>query len=269
MGIRQTAAKGARAVLNGAGIEMTILRNATRRFGGVEFTWGEADAGYVRGGVREFVQDGKPVRFFIASETDEIQRVQRQGSFYEPEELAIISAHYTGGVFLDVGANVGNHAIYAALFLGAPRVIAIEPNPPAARILNYNLMLNGLTDRITHIPVGFGRESARAEARTIDHNLGATEMVVSADGAIQIVPGDEVITEDVSFIKIDTEGFELDVIAGLSRTIERCRPVMFIEVGPGNEPGFLSAMDQIGYRITEKFERYAEFANYLVEPQPG
>jgi FkbM family methyltransferase len=262
---RKSVEMRARAVLSKAGIEMLFLRNRARRYGGVEFTWGKPDPAHVRGGVCEFIHDGKCVRFFVASDTDDIGRFHRLGHFYEPEELAIIAAHYRGGVFVDVGANVGNHAVFAALFLGAPRVIAVEPNPPAGKILEINIMLNGLGERITHLPIGFGRGAAMARAETLNHNLGETLMVLDEAGPITILPGDDVLDEDIGFVKIDTEGSELDVIAGLAGTIARCKPIMFVEV-IGDGDGFRAVLDRIGYRITDSFERYAGTVNYLVEP---
>jgi Met-10+ like-protein len=60
-----------------------------------------------------------------------------KGVFYEREELEIIATHFKGGTFVDIGANVGNHSIFAAKFLGASKVIAFEPNPTAYVIFKW------------------------------------------------------------------------------------------------------------------------------------
>ena len=68
--------------------------------------------------IARFSHEGKDVLFTVTSEKDLIQTHHRLGHFYEPEELEIISNHFVKGtVFLDIGANVGNHSIYTALFL--------------------------------------------------------------------------------------------------------------------------------------------------------
>jgi FkbM family methyltransferase len=62
---------------------------------------------------------------------------------YKQEELEIIKHTFRTGVLLDVGANVGNHIWFAAMYLGASRVISVEPNPMAYRVLRANVGLDG------------------------------------------------------------------------------------------------------------------------------
>ena len=61
---------------------------------------------------------------------------------YEPRELrAVADAVATGGVFLDIGANIGHFALHAAR-AGAGRVLAFEPNPAVFSRLQTNIALN-------------------------------------------------------------------------------------------------------------------------------
>ena len=66
----------------------------------------------------------------------------------EEPELKMIS-HYLadGGVFVDIGANIGYYSLNAAL-LGAQKAIAIEPNPAILARLNDNIALNNLSNKI-------------------------------------------------------------------------------------------------------------------------
>ncbi len=52
---------------------------------------------------------------------------------------------------------------------------------------------------------------------------------VAGDGDIPMHTLDSFCLRDVDFIKIDTEGYELNAIRGAKETIERCRPVMVVE----------------------------------------
>ena len=40
-----------------------------------------------------------------------------------------------GATFVDIGANVGNHSLFAATFLNAARVVPVEPNPRCLRLM--------------------------------------------------------------------------------------------------------------------------------------
>lgn len=55
---------------------------------------------------------------------------------------SILSGFLGGSRFLDVGAGVGDSCLYA-LRLGASRVVAVEPDPIMARLLRFNLLVNG------------------------------------------------------------------------------------------------------------------------------
>jgi hypothetical protein len=82
------------------------------------------------GSVATFSDFNHRFLFFIESETDLIQEHHKCGRLYEREELEIIQKHSNGaGAFLDIGANVGNHAIFFAKVLQAPKVFVFEANP--------------------------------------------------------------------------------------------------------------------------------------------
>jgi hypothetical protein len=127
----------------------------------------------ISGSVVRTVIEGQPVSFF---ELDTIMGQNAYGYFYEIEELAIIARHFRpGSIMLDVGANIGNHTIYAAKFLGARRIICIEPNPEAIKILRINVDLNQLHEQVDMRYLGLGLSDgpgAAVIARTIAMNLG-------------------------------------------------------------------------------------------------
>jgi FkbM family methyltransferase len=265
---RQTV-QAARAALRGVGMDLTTSRNARRQFSGVTIAWGAPDKNALRGTImRVDTGSGRYVRFFVANENDEIQREHRSGLFYEPEELAIIARHYRGSTFLDVGSNVGNHAVYAATVMNAPKVICVEPNPVAAEVLELNLLLNDLRARTEILRCGFSSRAVQAHIGwSPAGNLGATHFV-EGSGPVSMVRGDDVVQGDVGFIKIDAEGFELDVLAGLETTIARCRPPIFVEVDQPNQNAFMKLIDRLDYRIADSFERYDDAPNFLLEPAP-
>jgi FkbM family methyltransferase len=238
-------------------------------FNGMRLQWrGEGDD-TIRGAIVSLDVAGVPLRLFVANDMDVIQSRHRQGTIYEPEELAIIAENYRGGTFLDVGSNVGNHAVYAALVLGATRVIAFEPQVDAAQILDANIALNGLHDRITVHRVGLSDCAGSAALQPLNNNLGATRLVANAKGSggVQLAAGDDIVgDEPVAFVKIDTEGFEMEVLAGLRQTIARDRPTLFVEVENVNVPAFREFCAGLGFAVTREFRRYDSSINLLAVP---
>ena len=174
---------------------------------------------------------------------------------YSAAELDLLGRILTvrgGGCCLDVGANVGNHTLYLAS--RAPLIIAFEPDPSLAQELRFRVSEN----RLPNVEVaGFGLGSITADLpffASPDHNRGTGTFVTGIHertGQTAVVrPGDEVLAErgDPSIVlaKIDVEGFEPDVLRGLTRTLDRCRPVVFfewsrrsVERAGANDPGIL------------------------------
>lgn len=212
----------------------------------------------------------QPITWAVRNPGDAIQKVHMAGAFYEPEELEIIRRHFRPGqTFVDIGANVGNHAIFAAKIMLAAKVVVIEPNPVAIEILNANTVLNDAEAIIDRRWLGFGLGAEAAEGfgvRAGGMNLGGGKMVAGA-GELRILAGDDVLYDTpVDFIKMDVEGMELDVLKGLSATIARDRPRLFIEVDQENTDAFLAWATAQNYVIANRFKRYIRNENFLLVP---
>jgi FkbM family methyltransferase len=249
------------------GLQIRIRRSVNRKAIGLEIKRTIEDRKLESGSIVTSNVDGQEVSFFVADAEDEIQQHHFDGRFYEAEDLELIRNHFNGGVFVDVGANVGNHTLFVAKYLNPQKVIAVEPNPVAYRILKCNLALNDVVERVELHEVGLSDKSGRADLISPEYNLGGARLVDKPDGSFPIVQGDEVInSRTVDFIKIDTEGLELQVIAGLAKTIERSRPVMFVEVDDNNIAAFDAFLERHGYRLSAKHKRNPENTNMLVVP---
>ena len=214
--------------------------------------------------------EGRPVRFAVDMENDPVQRNHRLGQFYEGKELRSLRAVFPeGGVFVDAGANVGNHGLYAALFLGAGMVVPIEPNPLAFRLLIQNVLLNGLLHKFDLTKLGVGLSDSEADGFAMEareRNLGAAKML-PGEGDLQVFSGDALFADIApDFIKIDTEGMELAVLRGLEQTIAKHKPVLLVEVDNANEQAFLEIMEAAGYKVAETIQRYRLNKNYLMRP---
>ncbi|MEJ6388543.1 FkbM family methyltransferase [Gymnodinialimonas sp. 2307UL20-7] len=222
-------------------------------------------------GVTECEIEGQAVHFATDMERDPIQRTHRNGAFFEPEELALIRQHLpSGGTFLDIGANVGNHSLFAGLFCGAGRIIPFEPNPLAYRLLVLNLVMNDLHGRTTFDYVGFGASDVDAEGFAMSErrkNLGAARMMPGQGGIATLRPDDFLSNETPDFIKIDVEGMEMEVLRGLSKTIKRMRPVLLVEVDRGNIHDFADWRLAHGFALPASVKHYPENRNFLCVPE--
>lgn len=214
---------------------------------------------------------GQPIFFTLTNTRDTIQKKHLAGGFYEPEELEIIRAHCPkDAVFADIGANIGNHSLFALKFLGVKKVIAFEPNPVAIAVLTSNLGLNGVLDRcdLSHLGFGLSDRAQEGLAMEVDKphkNLGGGRLVEGGD--LQVIPGDQALAaETVNFIKIDVEGMEMQVLGGLGDTIARCRPVLFIEVDEKNRVAFLAWVEANNYVVADTYRRYRANENFLLKP---
>ena len=134
----------------------------------------------------------------------------------ERTELRVISRYLDdGGVFVDIGANIGYYALNAAL-LGAKKVIAIEPNPTILARLKDNIALNDLQSKITVCDVAVGAkrgvvkltigDSDFGSSSIVDHSVGSNHISVPILPLLEILKKEAVTT--VSVIKIDIEGME-------------------------------------------------------------
>ena len=214
---------------------------------------------------------GEPVFFTVNNPRDTIQKCHVDGTFYEPEELAIIARHFPiGGTFLDIGANVGNHTLYVAKFLRASRIVCFEPNPPAISLLESKVWLNGLTRIVDGNYLGIGlsdRVQENVAMKYSRRNLGGGR-IVQDEGSIRLERADTLLAgQKFDLIKIDVEGMELDVLAGLSGLLATHRPKMFIEVDNVNAAGFQAWLAEAGYQVLEEFRRYSVNNNFLVAPR--
>lgn len=158
---------------------------------------------------------------------------------YEREELDCLSAlvrqhALSGGTCLDIGANIGNHAvIWSRIF---ENVICFEPNPYMGAVLRANLTLNNCTN-VRVVDAGLGSEDAQLPfSFHEDGNDGTGTFAIGAgERTLPVRHGDLIVQElgippgAVSFVKCDVEGFEHIVFQGLRNMIERDKPVIAFE----------------------------------------
>lgn len=180
------------------------------------------------------IQDrGRPFYFVFPSTEDHIlATMQETGGFYElPMLRALQTVLQPGDHVLDVGANVGTHAVYFAGVAGC-RVTAFEPVPAVAALLLENCRINGLGSMIDVHAEAVGSAPGTAQVISSDEkNSGATRLAESLEGGLPLVSLDSLLDRlpPVRVLKIDVEGMEPAVIRGASALLARDRPVVACE----------------------------------------
>ncbi|WP_373376747.1 FkbM family methyltransferase [Cupriavidus nantongensis] len=165
------------------------------------------------------------------ADTDHIQgRIKTEQTPYELAMLRDMSGRVQADdLFLDIGANVGNHTLYMAMVRRCT-VVAFEPNTELCQALRLSADANGVTDRIRVEPYALGevRGNGRFEQLRPD-NLGAQAVAIGS-GDIHIVPLDSFVFErQVKVVKIDVEGMEMAVLRGGATLLARDRPIVYVE----------------------------------------
>jgi FkbM family methyltransferase len=158
-------------------------------------------------------------------------------------------------ISLDVGANKGVYA-YAMLAHSAA-VHAFEPNPKL-----FAMLQGWAGGRVQLHAVALSSTSGTADLlvpRTTAgySNQGASLSSVKVSGAhgtvkVDAVRLDDLVMPPVGFIKIDVEGFELEVLKGAAETIRRDRPNLLIEIEEAHTaaplPELIAEVCAYGYR---------------------
>ncbi|HYG55733.1 MAG TPA: FkbM family methyltransferase [Burkholderiales bacterium] len=188
----------------------------------------------------------------------------------EPVTIEWMSRLGADDVLADVGANMGLYSIWAAK-IGGARVWAFEPESQNFALLNRNIHLNALGERVKAFCLGLSDRSGYSElhlselcaagschslGERVDFNLKPVTPAFSQGCAAATL--DELVASGAmpqpTHVKIDVDGFEHKVVAGARRTVRdpRLRSLL-IEINPGLEEhrSLLRELAEAGFRWDE------------------
>ncbi|MFQ5470931.1 MAG: FkbM family methyltransferase [Gammaproteobacteria bacterium] len=169
-----------------------------------------------------FKSDENTASVYLFGLSDNPTHFDLYSKYVQPSSIAV-----------DVGANVGIHSLVMSRCVGATgAVYSYEPSKTIFERLSRNVLVND-TGNIVVNNVAVGHHSG--EIGFADHSNGSNIGISHIDEASSLkVP---LVTLDdhlegvgrIGFIKIDVEGYELDVIKGAQKILEEFRPVLVME----------------------------------------
>jgi FkbM family methyltransferase len=181
---------------------------------------------------------------------------------YEAETLAVFEHIASrGGTVVDVGANTGAYTLVACAASSEVDVVAFEPVPRLMTRLRRNVELNDWENRCRLLDVALSDSTGTADfvLPTIDVPTSAHlaeaayrshegDVVSVACARLDDVLGDE----DIRLVKIDVEGAEDRVLAGMPRLLANPRPEIIVECLPeGPHRAVQRILEEQGYRFLQ------------------
>lgn len=204
--------------------------------------------------VIDFFYGHVPVHIYVPDYKIDLiqQEISMMHDFYEIELLEYVREKYLrdGMVYLDCGANIGNHTVFFTRVAKAKKVFAFEGHPRTYGILEKNVALNSLEDCVNTYNCVLGEENGRAKIQHEEPtNIGGTSFCEDASGNMPMVCIDDMTwTDSVDFVKMDVEGFEEQVLRGMKNLLRRDKPVLWVEIFPDKYQRVAGFLQEIGYR---------------------
>jgi FkbM family methyltransferase len=211
--------------------------------------------------------DGLIIDMYVDVQESWVSReVDLRGIHEEHILEKIIQNLEPGDTFVDVGANVGQHSLFAAKKIGsAGYVIACEPIPSSAENVQKSIEVNKFnqmkvvqkaisnTTEDTHFyHYGYSDISGKSNNFSDKESNKITVAQTTLDIELEQC-------SRVDLIKIDVEGYEMDVLRGAKKIIEKFKPAIILEFSPvfykklqaQDSTDILQFLFDYGYEITD------------------
>lgn len=190
---------------------------------------------------------------------------------YEEHLMKQMPEHKIGdGLIVNIGANIGFYAVHLARVFPKYQVVAIEPNPEAFELLNINVEINGLSDRIRTIKACVSDTAGKVELAFVSGKAEYSSIGGIAHTAVQMKHKNTIQVDSfplekllngamVSMIMMDVEGAELLVFKGSQSMLTTQHPVIVCECAEEllNKFGHSSQqlvqlLEEHGYRVFDE-----------------
>ena len=182
---------------------------------------------------------------------------------YEPEILKLLRSHLSAdGVFIDIGANIGQHSLYCSYF--CRQVYSFEPVKKLYDQFKESIARNKINN-IAPQNVALGDTEGEVPIYSNGSSLAASSIVATKNKNfiqhVKVVRLDDVYKglgiDKATLVKIDVEGYELGVLQGAKNFIKKYTPIIVLEFSPyfyrRTDPGIsqriLDFLSGLGYEL--------------------
>lgn len=182
--------------------------------------------------------------------------------FRDESHEKLMSLASPGDTVLDIGTNYGTTILQFANLVGQDGVTyGFEPDPINFAICKTNLELNDNSNVFVE-NVGLGSKNGKVSLIVdTESNRGGNRIGIPTQGKesheIDICVLDEWVASKgvrkIDLVKIDVEGYEMEVLKGASNVLSRYRPILFIELDDNNLRQQNSSADEL-VRFLEKLD---------------
>jgi FkbM family methyltransferase len=157
-------------------------------------------------------------------------------------------------VILDIGANYGFISLALQSNLNpATSIYSFEPHPEVFKVFQKSIAENNITN-ITSENVAIGSEDCDIMLNLYGQTSNILDSEISVKNKVlirQINLDNYLANKNIkpNFIKIDVDGYELNVLKGLKETITNCKPIMVIETNDDYQ--VLDFLKNCGYHLLD------------------
>jgi FkbM family methyltransferase len=203
------------------------------------------------------------------------KRIQEEQTFFEQATLEFIAKRRLRGTYLDIGANIGNHALFFLTQTECEQLIAVEGNADVIPILKSNLARNlPAGGNYTVVEDFLSNDAQVFFNRDRTGNVGSsflTRVQLGLDShPVSARRLDEIVDANmkVSYLKLDVEGHELEVLKSGSALLRSDRPEICVEVISTAPDEITSYLRSFGYLPLTAFPEgnlyYVTFPRWVI-----
>ena len=205
--------------------------------------------------------------FYLDDVSDHIKLLYLKKGMPWEKQIQELLKRYTkpNTIAIDIGGHIGTHTLSLSKLVGDEGVVHVfEPQVKIFTELLINMSLNQCNNIVFHRKV-LGNETKQVALTSLssdNEGMCCVDLLNQYDQKVLMQKLDDFQLENVSIIKIDVEGFELNVIEGARETIFKNKPTIIIEIFNNNLEKIQNTLELMGYDL---FEFVGE--NYLCSPQ--
>lgn len=208
-----------------------------------------------------------------------VQKLHNATRDFEPDLQVLPLLASPGDTVLDIGANFGLYSRFLSARVGSGgKVMAFEPLPPMAEVLRNNVQKLGLSNvevRQQALSDSLGLVSMSVpQYEGGGDNFYEAQIISDREGDFKVETNtlDHLFEQEgvrPSFLKIDVEGHEEEVVRGGMKMLHALRPKLFIEVN-GN-PDEVGSAAEAFFLLMEELEYvpYIRVGRALKKREPG